>query len=330
MINQIERGNMIKFSNLPKAKKSNFFQVLYLALAVSLTLQLSSCDNKYEAKKPKDVETMNSGKLDIAVDNEYTSLLDSIFMMYKSDYPNVDLHYSFFPARQVMSDLFNRKNRAVIIGRDYLKDEDSILNIYNIKNHLRMKIADDALVFFTKTSSPFDTLNRGNLEKFFINQKINFEDVSGIKKLPYFFISEPNSSTYSNFLKLITNGESVTKDVKSVLNWQDVIKEVEKSDNNIGIAYLSQIALDSRFKMLKIGYDDSTELHIRPKIVHQSNVLRGYYPYKFPIYVYLLEDRQNLPFWFASYLAKETKAQKYFLNQGIVPGFAQIKLKFAE
>jgi hypothetical protein len=58
--------------------------------------------------------------------------------------------------------------------------------------------------------------------------------------------------------------------------------------------------------------------------------LRGYYPYKVPIYVYLLENRQNLPFWFSSFLAKETKVQKYFLDKGIVPTFAAIKLKFDE
>ena len=193
-----------------------------------------------------------------------------------------------------------------------------------------MKIADDALVFFANPSFPTDTINKEMLEKYFIDKKVNFSQVGTANITPEFVISDNYSSTYQNFLKFITKNEKLQKNLFLAENIDKVKEKVMANENSIGIGYLSQLALDNRFKMLKMGYLDSTGLQIRPKTVHQSNVLRGYYPYKFPIYVYLLENRQNLPFWFASFLAKETQVQKYFLDKGIVPGFANITLKFEE
>lgn len=303
---------------------------LKVILAFSFVILLNSCDNKYESKNPEDVETLNSGKLDIVIDSEYNPLIDSVLSMYKTNYQNVKLTHKYVNAREAMSNLFNGKNRAVIVGRDYLRDEDSILNTYNIKSHLKLKFAEDAIVFFTKIDFPVDTLNQENLEKFFVNKEMTFDKVCGQSITPNFVISDNYSSTFQNFSKLIAKNQKIMKNMNLVENYTQTIEKVLNSDNTIGVGYLSHVALDARFKMLKIGYDDSTGLHIRPKIVHQSNVLRGYYPYKFPIYVYLLENRQNLPFWFASYLAKETKSQKYFLDMGIIPTFANIKLKFDE
>ena len=145
----------------------------YMILSLlSLFLLINSCDNKYETKNPEDVETMNSGKLDIVIDSQYSPLMDSTLKMYQKFYTKVKLNYSYVNAREAMSNLFNGKNRAVVVGRDYLKDEDSILNVYNIKSHLKMKIADDALVFFANPSFPTDTINKEMLEKYFVDKKV--------------------------------------------------------------------------------------------------------------------------------------------------------------
>jgi ABC-type phosphate transport system substrate-binding protein len=319
--------NQCTLNNGDYMKMVTKFMILSL---LSLFLLINSCDNKYETKNPEDVETMNSGKLDIVIDSQYSPLMDSTLKMYQKFYTKVKLNYSYVNAREAMSNLFNGKNRAVVVGRDYLKDEDSILSVYNIKSHLKMKIADDALVFFANPSFPTDTINKEMLEKYFVDKKVNFSQVGTANITPEFVISDNYSSTYQNFLKFITKNEKLQKNLFLAENIDKVKEKVMANENSIGIGYLSQLALDNRFKMLKMGYLDSTGLQIRPKTVHQSNVLRGYYPYKFPIYVYLLENRQNLPFWFASFLAKETQVQKYFLDKGIVPGFANITLKFEE
>lgn len=314
----------INIKNINNKVMLNCFLILFT------TLIIVSCDNKYESKNPDDVETINSGKLDILIDNELYPLMDTTFEMYKSFYPNVRLTSKYTNSREVMANLFNGKNRAVIIARDYLKDEDSILKAYKIQKHLKMKIANDALVLFVNNNSKYDTLSKSNFEDYFINNKTKFSQVSGIDNTPEFFVTENNNSTYQNFKSFVLKNQKSVRILNYEKNIEDVRNKILTNDNYIGLGYLSQLSNDSRFKLLKFGYLDTNNVYLRPKIVHQSNLLRGYYPYKVPIYVYLLENRQNLPFWFSSFLAKETKVQKYFLDIGIVPTFATIKLKFEE
>ncbi len=304
-----------------------FMKVIIVLFPILINI---SCDNKYESKNPDDVETINSGKLDIMIDNELNPLMDTTLEFYKSFYPKVRLTSNYSNSREVMANLFNGKKRAVIIARDYLKDEDSILTAYKIEKHLKMKIANDALVFFVNNNSKYDTLSKSNFEDYFINSKTKFSQASGIDNNPESFVVENNSSTFQNFKSLTLNNQKNVRRLNYEQNIEEIKSKVQKNDNYIGMGYLSQLSNDPRFKLLKIGYLDTNNVYIRPKIVHQSNLLRGYYPYKVPIYVYLLENRQNLPFWFSSFLAKETKVQKYFLDKGIVPTFAAIKLKFDE
>lgn len=311
----------------------NYINVPMYVLAILIlisNLLIISCDNKYESKNPDDIETINSGKLDIMIDSELNPMMDTTLEMYKSFYPNVRLTSSYSNSREVMANLFNGKRRAVIIAREYLKDEDSLLIAYKIEKHLKMKIANDALVFFVNNNSQYDTLSKSNFEDYFVNSKRNFLQASGIDVTPEFYVVENNSSTFQNFKSITLNNQKNVRRLNYEKNIEEIKTKVLSNDNFIGMGYLSQLADDPRFKLLKIGYLDTNNVYIRPKIVHQSNLLRGYYPYKVPIYVYLLENRQNLPFWFSSFLAKETKVQKYFLDKGIVPTFASIKLKFDE
>lgn len=288
----------------------------------SVAILLNSCESRFETKQANEGETANSGKFEIQIDEEVAPLLDTALAMYRQQYKNVVLTSSIVNARTAMASLLSGKLRAVVISRNYLADEDSLMKAYKVEKHQKVKIADDALCFFVNKDSKLDTLNQKDIIQHF-NQDKDY--------LPsQVLITNVNSSVYGNFIKLIQNKKIITKKLNFKKTTKDVISEVEKSNSSIGVAYLSQIVKNEKLKPLKISYYDSLNVYIKGVNVHQSNLVQKRYPFIVSHYAYLLANHQDLPYWFAFYLGKEFKVQKLFLDAGIVPAYAIIKLKYEE
>lgn len=293
-------------------------------ITLIFTLLISCGDNKYKAKDPDEVETMNSGKLKVIIDESIKNVLDTGIVMYQNDYEKVLITKEFKNARKSMGELLGGLSRVVVIARDYLEDEDSLMVVHKVDKHYRMKIATDALVLFTKVDYPIDTLNHSEIKNIFqYGEKLS--NIFKVDGEPKYYINEVNSSEYAHFKKSILENNPLKKNVMFI-EGIDEIKNQVYENNGVGFGLLSQLVGDDRFKLIQIGFNDSTGKYIRPVPVHQAYLVQGRYPYPVDYWVYLLEDRRNLPFWFASYLAKETKYQQLILDKGIVPEFARIQL----
>ncbi len=293
-------------------------------ITLLFTLLISCGDNKYKAKDPDEVETMNSGKLKVIIDESIKNVLDTGIVMYQNDYEKVLITKEFKNARKSMGELLGGLSRVVVIARDYLEDEDSLMVVHKVDKHYRMKIATDALVLFTKVDYPIDTLNHSEIKNIFQNGE-KLTNIFKVDGEPKYYINEVNSSEYAHFKKSILENNPLKKNVMFI-EGIDEIKNQVYENNGVGFGLLSQLVGDDRFKLIQIGFNDSTGKYIRPVPVHQAYLVQGRYPYPVDYWVYLLEDRRNLPFWFASYLAKETKYQQLILDKGIVPEFARIQL----
>ncbi len=300
-------------------------------IVIILTLLFISCDNKYEAKDPGDVETINSGKLTVYCDELIKPLLDSAFNLYSQEYDKVELTIEYANSRNVMSQLLSKESRVVVSARDYLSDEDSLMNVYDIKKHKRFVIAYDGLVFFTNKDFPVDTLNANQIENAIVNGEDLSKSTKGLDFEPTYVTLDQYSSIYANFNSMIAKDNPLRKKVELVENIEALEKQVASNNSIIGIGLLSHLVNNNQFKLIRLGFDsDSLKKYITPKPVHQGYIVQDLYPYKVPYYAYLLEDRQNLPFWFGTYLAKQESVQKLFLEKGIVPAFARIKLKYED
>lgn len=300
---------------------------LWMLIFAAVGIFLVSCNNeKKEQKSEENIETMNSGKIEAYIDESFVSILQEPINWYKKDYPRVELKYHFTDARQAMSKLLAGETRVIITARGYLKDEDSLMKIYKVKPHQKQEVAYDALVMFVANAFPLDTINASQIDA------ILSENINLTKYFPK-LISEPqyatlqnSSSEYANLMTLAANGKAIKKRLSLFRNNDSLKAFVKSSINNIGFGYLSNVVKDTSFKLIKIGFIDSANKYINPKPVHQGYIVQGLYPYKVTLWVYVLEDRKNLPFWFGKFFAVEEKVQRYFLKSGIVPAFARIKL----
>jgi ABC-type phosphate transport system substrate-binding protein len=295
-------------------------------IATGLIFMLFSCGCNQQKGGEED-ESINKGKVTVYCDESLINLMDKPFQMYDSVYKDIKLTVNVVNAREAMAKLLSGNAACVIVARDYLRDEDSLMKAFKVEPYERMICAEDGLVFYSNKNFPLDTLTDSQLKDVLLNEKAALKSIYPmLNKEPKFISNNYLSSEFANLSKLVLGKPPIINKLIMFSSLDSVKNYVLKNNNDIGIGYLSQVVKDTNIKCLRISYTDSSGHYVFPHVVHQANILRRYYPYVVPLYVYLLENRRNIPWWFATFLSKEAIVQKYFLNAGIVPAYAKIKL----
>ncbi|HYF04434.1 MAG TPA: substrate-binding domain-containing protein [Patescibacteria group bacterium] len=306
-----------------------FSQHLQALLGVITFISLTSCGKQETQQGGEPVENETTGKVTILCDESIYQLLKIPVELFDSTYRTAEVNLQPASARRAMAELLSGSAKGIVVARDYLKDEDSLMRVYGVQPHERYLIARDALVFFTHKNFQLDTLNREQLKSVLLTPENGFKKAFPvIAQEPVFSIAGENSSEYANLLTKVLGG-SEPKHAFSMFQSIDSVKALVRSNQNvIGIGYLSHVALDTNFKLLKIGfYNDSTGRYVTPKIVHQSHIVMGNYPFEVPVYAFMLDKRIKQPAWgLFSFLARDPKVQVYFKDKGIVPAHARFNL----
>ena len=111
---------------------------------------------------------------------------------------------------------------------------------------------------------------------------------------------------------------------KNRLSEEDVIKDVVKSNNQIGFVGLNSIRDSSKIKMLQIGVmNNYPEIdYYQP---HPGYFLNYVYPLSRTIYIFLNETGLGLASGFTTYLTSYA-GQKIVLMQNLAPAAVPVKL----
>lgn len=303
--------------------KNNFL----LLIVVMVSIHAMSCEEKPKPNPTaEDLETAFAGSATITVDDMIANAFQTPKKMFDSAFPDAKITLETLSARTAMSKLLNRSSRGIIVARDYLKDEDSLMKAFGVQAHDKFKVAEDALVLIVSPTFPLDTISDSQLKSIFSKKEITFQSMfPTLQTEPTIYCVEPNSSVYGNASNFLFSQKEPAKTINYVNTLDEVLSNVEKG-NAIGITYLSAVAQQSqRCKMLKIGFAD-TSGYVSPKTVHQSYIVMRKYPYIINWYCYQLDNRRNFIWSFFTYLSREGKAQRTFLERGIVPAHAKFEL----
>lgn len=297
-----------------------------LFAAILLLLFLVSCNEKSDNKATQR-ESMTSGEITAYCDNTLTKLFDTLFASYRKAYPDVKLTVNSVSAREAMAKLLAGEARVIIIARDYLRDEDSLMNVYKVAKHNYEEIADDALCFFTQINSSMDTLNSEQIFNVLTDKSKTLKSYfPSLKDEPIFATLEQNSSVFANINKLVVRNKPIQRRLQLFSTVDSLLNFVKTNPNVIGIAYLSHIHRNLDFKPIPVGYTDTTGKYITPKPVHQAYIVQGLYPYIVTYKALFLNNFKDLPFWFAMHLSREASSTKYLKDAGVVPKFARFNL----
>jgi len=299
-----------------------------LTLSAFVVLVLAtSCSN--DAPK-EEHETVLSGTATILVDSAIYDMMRASKSLYDALTPKAHVTFKPVDARTAMSELFAANARGIIIARDYVTDEQTALKSRGAE-FPRTQIATDALVLFTQKSFPTDTLNDVQVKDFLKGGKVNLAPLH-LATTPVFVVPGVNSSEYANIVNVILRGQQPLARMTLTASHASTREAVLAQPGRIGVGLLSQLVRDTAFKMLRIGFTDTAGARVYPQHVHQGYVVQGMYPYPVPIYIMLKDavSQYSIPTGVMQFLARDGKAQRTFLDAGIVPAHAKIELNITE
>ncbi len=289
-----------------------------------LSITLISCETN-DKQSDSSLESPLRGSDTVYCDESIYTCFNKAMPVYQKAFP--DAHITLFSknARSSMAELFSEKTKSIIVARNYLPDEDSLLK-QSGNSFQKIHIANDGLVFFVSKDYPIDTLNMNQLTDY-ISGKIRLSMYfQKMKSEPILLIPGAQSSEYSNAISFFSQLSHSAKNIaKFIDSRESIVLEVLKG-KSIGLGYLSYVQKNPLLKSLRIGYIDSTGKRIPPQIVHQGFIIQKKYPFGIPIIAYLKEKRQNLPWGFATFMEKDPNIQKVLLDCGLIPVFAKYNL----
>lgn len=308
-----------------KMKKISPFKIISIITitVVAFACILVSCNNENNGKQSQKKDTIT-----VFVDEVIAPMIAEPLKMFRENKTESVLISKTVKAREAMAGLFAHKVKVAIIARDYLKDEDSLMKAFHQTPYPHKVFAEDALVFFTKTDFLLDTLNTSIVKKLLTVEGYSLkEKLPQLKSEPELVINDVNSSEYANMLKFAADNKKVVKRFIIKSTSDSVVDYVASHPEAIGIGLMSQVVKDGRFKMLRMGYIDSTGETVQAsKPVHQSYIVMGEYPYIVKEYVFLLDDSRTPSYWFSEFIVKERIVVEYLKNYGIAPIFAKYSL----
>jgi hypothetical protein len=301
--------------------KDTIIRCFFVCFSVISTMFMSSCT---EDRKQQNYESPVAGKDTIYVEDVLYPYFLEAKPKYDSVFENAEITLIPVNARRGMSLLFSDTASCVILARDYLRDEDSIVKSMSLPFQ-KIEIAKDGLVFFVSKNTPIDTMNLSQLEEMLSGTSIN----SIQKKVVLdeaLCIPSMQSSEYAGLLKYFAKGNSVLSVTFKQYENRDSLKAQVRSSKSIGIGLMSDILKDSTLKAIRIGFTDSTGKRIAPQIVHPGFIVQNMYPLVLPIFAYVKNEKKDLAWGFATFMEKDPSIQKVLLNKGIIPSHAKYNL----
>jgi len=301
--------------------KDTIIRCFFVCFAVISTMFMSSCT---EDRQQQTYESPVAGKDTIYVEDVLYPYFLEAKPKYDSVFENAEITLIPVNARRGMSLLFSDTASCVILARDYLRDEDSIVKSMSLPFQ-KIEIAKDGLVFFVSKDIPIDTMNLSQLEGMLSGTSINAIQKKVVLD-EALCIPSMQSSEYAGLLKYFSKGNSALSSTFKQYENRDSLKAQVRRSKSIGIGLMSDILKDSTLKAIRIGYTDSTGKRVAPQIVHPGFIVQNMYPLVLPIFAYVKNEKKDLAWGFATFMEKDPSIQKVLLNKGIIPTHAKYNL----
>lgn len=265
-------------------------------------------------------ETLFRGTARIACDDEIVALIAPQISAFISKHDSARVTLDTASAFEAMRLLLGGGVRAAFIARDYLPIEDSLLRAHSIEPHKRFLVATDAVVFAVPTSSPLDTVDETVVRRTLAGEQTWMSRYR-------WAIPGVASSITAHLLQYSRRRLGVA--ARSAGTGDSVVAWLRQQRADIGVMLLSQymrVKDRANLRALRIVVRDTAtgdRIAVSP---HAATIVKERYPFRVPIYGYLLETARNFAYGVVASIAQEPFSQRAMLEAGIVPGYAKLQL----
>jgi phosphate transport system substrate-binding protein len=296
-----------------------------------LILLMAGCMNNAN-KKP--VDTPTSGKIKIAVDESYKSLVDAEIYTFQSLYTLTKIEPAYTNEADVINAFMKDSVPLIIVNRKLTKEEEVRLNaVQSIPRATR--IAFDAVAFIVNNDNPDTNLYYDRVADIFYGRINKWKQLDPKSKLDDIKVVFDNyKSGNPRYFREKFNLPNLPSTCFAVENNEAVISYVEKNKNALGVISVNWISdkydsLTIHFlKKVKVagissqGNNDPGTTFYQP---FQAYIAEGFYPFIREVYCINRQPYAGLGYGFTSFIAGP-QGQLIVLHTGLVPSTMPVRL----
>lgn len=260
--------------------------------------------------------TPTKGEANAAADESLFRVTESARNEFEKMYVNAKVNLSKLTAREAIPQLFEGKIQLFVCGRGLNEEELDYVNKNNKRDVIKQfKFCYDGVVLLVQKSD-----KRENISLKELRNMLNGADRSYKIFMPPF-----KSSTYEYMKSAILGGKDPAN-VKLLKTESEVMDEVKKTPNSLGLLGLNVIADSTSYKFLKVCSDETTSGGPEYFEPHQGFLINGSYPLSKLCYVFINEVYIGVAGGFATFLTGN-EGQQIVLKQKLGPAAVPVNLK---
>ena len=302
------------------------------ALIIIISLSISGCDFG-EIKSQA-----TTGDLRVTADETLKKLMLEEEAEFERLNKEANIELNFLPSRYVTAELINGEVPFVVTVGGFTAEEEKAIKDNNIEIE-KHEFAVDGIAFIVNPNNPLARVTSEDLKKILTGEYTRWDQIvsqdaeqnlqvkskmTGANANIKLFIQRPNSDIYSYVKDTVLNGSEYSKKADICSTSVQMLDEIRKNDNAIGISNLgwlgtgNQDILDSTVRPLRISRIYANGFQDDFKQFHQGLVFNGEYPYRRIVYIYTTDKGIKLSSGFITFLLNKD-GQKVVLKEGMVP-----------
>ncbi len=306
----------------------NFKKINLLLQALNyvvVSLFIFGCQSSH---KRTDIDTSNSGTINISVDESFKPVIDSQIQVFEALYPGTKIIAHYKPEADCLKDLIKDSTRMIIVTRGLTREEEKFYKDSLHYSPTWDMVASDAIALIVNNSSKDTTFTLPKIRGI-------LDGTTGDKQIAV-FDGLSATSTVRYAVDSILKGKAFdSKKVFAAKNSTGVINYVSKNPLYIGFVGVSWIGNKedtSQLSFLKkvkiasvecINCDERT--FVKP---YQANIMLRRYPLVRGLYYVLKENYDGLGGGFANFMTYE-KGQLIFRRAYLGPAKMNFNIRSA-
>ncbi len=293
-----------------------------LLFPVVIAIVLWGCNS---GSKKENTDSATSGYITISADEGLKPIIDAELAVFESIYPDAHIQIKYTNEYDAIAMMCADSARIAIVTRDLLPEEKQYFDRDKITPRYSPFAYDAIAVVLNKDAS--DTIFTTNQLAEMLMGTTNRPDLKVV-------FDNPKSGIIRYLKDSILLGKELSKHCYAVNNNANVIAQVEKDPNTIGLIGVAWISdqddslLHSFSNRVRIAslVPRNTETAEAPTMKpFQAYISLKQYPLWRKVQIISREARVGLGTGFASFIASD-KGQRIVLKSGLVPALAPIRI----
>jgi len=300
-------------------------QIVFFSIIFFLLLSFVSCKKKQAKDKWND--TLNTGIINVACDEDFKNLMDAEIDAFQAHNNQAFIFPIYSNENEVIRLLMGDSVRLALTARDLNANEQK--EAKNKQMFVRsFLIAFDGIALIANKDNPDSLISLPTIRKILTGEITKWSQINPHSTLDTIRVLFDNNK--SGILRYVVDSLTKSKPLSPQLyalnNSDELLAKVAEQPNAIGIVGFNLLGdenqwktqgLQDKIRIMRIGKDENLTLQ-NAYLPYNGDIKNENYPLWRPVYVLLSDPKSGLSSGFSVFLAHEV-GQLVILKSGLLP-----------